>query len=258
MSFNSVSKELQNIISDNASGSRDLLDKLVTYFKEHRDEIDLGMITTLQQHFSDFQTIKNFLSNLEIAINDGSVEKFLSEYNQQDIFESIYNNFKSEIINYNSFLTISNSKTIFEVFKLIAKEKESIKVFVSEGRPVCEGKLLAENLAVIDISTALITESQIYETIQNCDCAVIGADKILTNGNVINKVGSNLLALACKKFDKPLFVLADKSKIGNDDSFIRKKMPRDEIYSGDKIEIEINNYYFEEIPKEYITKIITD
>lgn len=258
MSFSSVPKELQNIISDNTSGSRELLNKLVAYFKNHHEEINSGLISSLQRQFSDFQTIQKFLSDLKSALNENSIDKFLSEYSEQSIFKKIYENLKPEIIRYNSFVTISNSKTILEVLKLTAKEKESLQISVSEGRPILEGQILAENLASRDISATLITEAQLYDTIQNCDCGIIGADKILTNGNVINKVGSNLLALACKEFNKPLFVLADKTKFSKDNSFDKKEMPGKEIYKGKDNDIRIENYYFEEIPKEYITKIITD
>ena len=258
MSSKSVSKELQNIISDNTSGSRELLSKLFSYLKNHSDEINSELISSLQKHFSDFQTIQNFLSKLATALKENSIDKFLFDYDEQNFFEKIYTNLKPEIAGFNSFVTISNSKTILEVLKLCEKEKDLLKVFVSEGRPILEGQILAENLASEKISTTLITEAQLYETVGECDCGIIGADKILKNGNVVNKVGSNLLALACKEFNKPLFVVADKTKLSNDNLFDKKEMPGKEIYSGENTEIKIENYYFEEIPKKYITKIITD
>ena len=202
MSFKSVSKELQSILSDNISGSRELLDKLFVYLQNHREYINQELISLLQKHFSDFQTIQNFLLQLTTAIEKNSVSQYLENFNQSNIFKKIYANFKPEIENFNSFATISNSKTILEVLKLVAKEKESLQVFVSEGRPILEGRILAEELASENILTSLITESQIYDTVKIADCGIIGADKIFANGNVVNKVGSNLIALACKEFNK--------------------------------------------------------
>jgi len=258
MSSKPFSKKLQDIITDNTSGSRELLNKLVSYLSDHREEINSELVSSLEQYFSDFQTIQDFLSNLNSALEENSIDEFLSKYGEQRIFENIYKNLKPEIVHLNSFVTISNSKTILEVLRLLAKEKESLEIFVSEGRPILEGQILAENLASRDISATLITEAQLYDTIRNCNCGIIGADKVLLNGNVVNKVGSNLLALACNKFNKPLLVLADKTKFSKDNSFDKKEMPRVEIYKGKDNDIRIDNYYFEEIPKEYITKIITD
>ena len=253
-----ITDELHKIISDKTSGSRELLSKLSIYLKNHSDEINNELISSLQKHFPDFQTIQNFLSDLGKATQNNSIKKFLTNYNDKIIFENIYKNLKPFVSDFHSFITISNSKTIFEVMKLIAGNKESIEVTVSEGRPNFEGRILAENLASVNIKTTLITEAQIFNAVQNCDCGIIGADKILKNGNVVNKVGSNLLASSCKEFNKPFLVIADKTKFAKDNSFNTKEMPGEEIYPGKNKEIKIDNYYFEEIPKKYITKIITD
>ena len=43
------------------------------------------------------------------------------------------------------------------------------------------------------------------------DLAIIGADRIAVNGDTANKIGSLPLALACKRFEVPLFVAAPSS-----------------------------------------------
>ncbi len=260
MSFDSIPEDLQKIISDKTSGSRELLTALSDYLRNHMSEINLELILELENQFSDFQTIQNFLSDLRAAVLNNSIKEFLT--NQDDktklIFENIYKNLKPVIKDFFSFITISNSKTFFEVMKLTAVDKASIHIIISESRPMLEGKILAESLASDKINTSLITEAQIFNAVQKCDCGVVGADKILKNGNVVNKVGSNLLALACKEFNKPFFVIADKTKFSRDNSFNTKEMPGEEISSVKNKKIKIDNYYFEEIPKKYITKIITD
>ncbi len=260
MSSMRVSKELQNIISDNTSGSSELLYKLNNYIEKNRREINNELISLLQNSFPDFQTILDYLSKLKIALVNNKLDNFFSErkLNKEKMFNSIFHNLQKEIEHYNSFITISNSTTILEIFKLIYGLKKNLKVIISEGRPNCEGRILAQNLATENINTKLITEAQIFNSIKKCDCAVIGADRILANGNVINKVGSNLLALACKEYSKPFFVIADKTKLSDNSIFHKQEMPAVEIYNATNNEIEINNYYFEEIPNKFITKIITN
>lgn len=259
MSDNSFSDDLIKIVSDNKSGSRELLDNLHQYLKSNQDEIDKELIMYLSERLSEFQSIKNYLDDLNSALEKNSVTDFFErrEEDSKNIFNNIFDNLKPEIELFNSFITISNSKTIFEILKLLSHKKSNLRIRVSEGRPICEGRLLAENLAQANISVFLITEAQIYDAIQKVECGIIGADKILPNGNVINKVGSSLLALASKEFNKPFYVIADKSKLSKLNSFEKIKKPVEEIYSTNK-NIEMNNFYFEEIPKELITKVITD
>lgn len=252
-------KEYQRLIADNTSGSRELLIKLIKFLQKHQNEIDADIIIHLQNHFSDFQTINSFLKKFSIAFENKRLEHFFKENPIDDkvVYKKIFTNFLPYIKNFQTIITISNSKTISEVLKLISQSNKSLKVIISEGRPNNEGTIFAERLAESNISTTLITEAQIYQFAQKTDCAIIGADKILANGNVINKVGSYLLALACKELNKPFFVLADKSKSCLDNCFIPKEYNRDEIFKTEK-KIEIHNFYFEEITKELITEIITD
>lgn len=253
--------DYHNLITDNTSGSRELLIKLYEFLRKNHHQIDSDIIASLQENFSEFQSINTFLTEFRRAYNNNESEQFLNDNNyaaDKSIYSAILEKMKPHIENCNTFITISNSKTILEVLILISKSNKRLKVIVSEGRPNNEGALLAEKLTEKNISTSLITEAQIYNFVQQSDCAIIGADKILANGNVINKVGSNLLALACKELNKPFLVLADQSKFSADNKFLQKEKQREEIFQSVNKKIKVHNYYFEEIKKELITKIITD
>ncbi|KUG24729.1 translation initiation factor 2b alpha/beta/delta-type subunit [hydrocarbon metagenome] len=259
MISNKFAKEYHNLITDNTSGSRELLIKLYKFLRNNHHQIDSDIIAALQENFSEFQSISTFLTDFRRAFNNNDSEQFLNNYVADiSIYSSILEKMKPHIESCNTFITISNSKTILEVLILISKSNKRLKVIVSEGRPNNEGTLLAEKLTEINISTSLITEAQIYNFVQQSDCALIGADKILANGNVINKVGSNLLALACKELNKPFLVLADQSKFSADNKFLQKEKKREEIFQSVNKKIKVHNYYFEEIKKELITKIIID
>ena len=193
---------------------------------------------------NDSKSIDAFFNNL---INDKS-----------KMIEKIYKNSFDELNKFRKFITISNSNTLLNYFKIFANDVKDISVIVCESRPVFEGRTFAENLIQLGVNVKLITEAMIANEIKNIDAAVIGADSILQNGNVINKVGSRILAITSKYYNKPFYVLSDKSKTSNTNFINQKDRPVEEIWDSNKRKIEIENYYFEEIEKELITKIFTE
>jgi methylthioribose-1-phosphate isomerase len=87
---------------------------------------------------------------------------------------------------------------------------------------------------------------------------IVGADIILENGNVVNKTGSRNAAIICRHFHKPFIVLATKDKFVNKKFYKSNQENPGEILSKRNKNIEVNNYYFEEIEKALVTRIITD
>ena len=120
-----------------------------------------------------------------------------------------------------------------------------------------EGRILAEKLSKLKIDAELITEAAIALKINEAGAALIGADMILKNGNVINKTGSLTLATVCKFNSIPFYVAADKAKFSHNNKFEQKEMPHKEIWRHSNSKIKIKNFYFEEIDKKFISRIFT-
>lgn len=256
-----LNKALQKLINDKTSGSNELLLSLHKHIKKELKIFQLfpALILELKQKFSPFKNIQKYLDDFQVALKKkNELEKFFNLYDEMllNIYDNIYSKCKNTLINYSTFITISNSTTVFEIFKRLKKDKSRFKVYVSESRPKYEGRILAQKLAIEKINVQLITEAMLSEYVKNSDAAIIGADSILKNGNVINKVGSNVLAILCKHYKIPFYVLADKNKLSNNNSYDKKLMPSDEIWKQNN-NIKIINYYFEEINKKLITKVFT-
>lgn len=257
--------ELQKILADNKSGSVELLLKLNNYLSKNifsRSNYN-DLLKFLKKSFASFANIQNYLDELRKVIsseNQNNIISFFGEFENRKelIIKNIYNNCVSSLKNHNSFLTISNSSTILKILELLKKETSNLSITVCESRPVNEGQIMVQELNKIDIEVKLITEAMIASEIQKVDAAIIGADNVLPNGNVINKVGSNLIAIACKHYAKPFYVIADKSKSSSTGKFHEKEKPASEIWKNKPANMKIKNYYFEEIKKSLITKIITD
>lgn len=259
-----MNKELKNIINDNSSGSNQILLKLIDYCKKnYRSVEDINLVCKVsREKLLHFASIKNFINELKQKINHSSEKellRFLIDYEtaQIDAASLIYHNHHNTFDKIKSLTTISFSKTVLDIIKLISKRRKNLKVFVLESRPILEGRKLADELIKLNINTTIVVDSLMSYAVKNSDSVVIGADQILKNGNVVNKIGSFALALCAREFNKPIYVVADKSKFVNSSKFVPKKYPNSEVCKTKK-KIKIVNHYFEEVPANLITKILSN
>ncbi len=260
-----INNKLNNILNDKTSGSVEILLKLNSILISNCDNQKSVsyIINSVEYRLNEFQIINAYLNQVKKANNDNNRNKlkiFLNKYvddisNQNDI---IYEKAKKFIKGKNSILTLSNSKTIFEVLKRYRQENNKLKIFICESRPKNEGRILTKSLLKEGIKCELILDAMLPHFIQKADAVIIGADKMLINGNIINKVGSLNAAIICKYYKKPFYVIASKEKRSNQTSFKTNHGDSHEIWNFSHKNLKVNNFYFEEIDKRLITKIITD
>lgn len=257
---NQLNHQLKKIVEDNTSGSKEILQKLHLLLKDSIDNVTIDMIVRLKKDFQSFQSIRSYLDDLQKAIDQNKLEDFIESFDKHyiSIYDTIYHNFKKEVNKKNIFLTISNSTTLFEIFKRYAMENKELKVIISEGRPVLEGRILAEKLSNQNIDVTLITEAQSFEYLRKVEAVVIGADKLLANSNVVNKTGSNNLAVLANYFGKSFYVIADSSKKSKETKYEPEEKSFEEIWENKPGNVKISNRYFEVIDKKLITRIITE
>ncbi|MCH8941911.1 MAG: hypothetical protein IIA48_05675 [Bacteroidetes bacterium] len=254
---------LQSLLQDNTSGSVELTLKLNQILKETKNKEDIeNILYKVETHLKDFASINNYIFNIRNLLSDNKIKnlrKYFDSYEEQIIKQQkiIFKNAKPYIDNYKTFLTLSNSYTILQLLKRL-NEIKKINVVVCESRPKLEGRILAQKLSDEKVITNLITDSAMSIFIPQVEAVILGADKILNNGNIINKTGSFSAAIISQYYNKPIYVIADKSK------YVKK------VKQGNNVEekkntwnVDINNtsdkiIYFEEVPAKLITKIITD
>ena len=94
--------------------------------------------------------------------------------------------------------------------------------------------------------------------IKEVDAVFCGVDKILSDFSVVNKIGSLQLALLCKEYSKPFYVLGYENKISAERNFISKENNSIEIWKYNDKYLTIKNYYFEVVPFKLITTIFTE
>jgi methylthioribose-1-phosphate isomerase len=92
----------------------------------------------------------------------------------------------------------------------------AVHVLVDETRPFLQGaRLTAWELQRDGIPLTLITDSMAAAFMQRgeVDCVIVGADRIVANGDVANKIGTYGLAVLAHAHDLPFYVAAPSSTI---------------------------------------------
>ena len=118
------------------------------------------------------------------------------------------------------------------------------------------------------IPVTLITDTMVGYTMQNrmISKTIVGADRILATGHVINKIGTLALAILANHFRIPFYAAAPHSsfdlKARPDEVVIEERDPREVAFVGDhRIApegVQILNPAFDITEPKLITGIITD
>ncbi|WVU12426.1 S-methyl-5-thioribose-1-phosphate isomerase [Natranaerobius thermophilus JW/NM-WN-LF] len=147
---------------------------------------------------------------------------------------------------------------------------KDIFVYVDETRPRLQGaKLTAWELKQEQLPFALIPDSSAAVLIKNGDIDVIfvGADRIASNGDTANKIGTFMLSILAKKYKVPFYVVAPVSTIDfqakNGDDITIEERSSKEVTEIDGVrvaptDIQVYNPAFDITPAENITGIITE
>lgn len=144
------------------------------------------------------------------------------------------------------------------------------QVFVCETRPLLQGaRLTCWELDQSGIPVTLMVDSAAAGAVARgmVDVAIIGADRIAANGDVINKVGSYQLALACQRHSVPFYVAAPSSTI-DVKTATGSECPI-ELRSEEEVTCPLGKWWtvagikawnpaFDMVPAELITGIITE
>lgn len=264
--MNSKQREiLTKILSNKTSGSSEILSMLNTYLLHNISNRKLfhDTIRMVQSKFSHFAAINNYLNKLTgmLELKNGDLlEEYLINFKTEENlqFKIIFDNIFNKLPSAKSILTISKSGTLINIFKLWHKRKSNLKLIITESRPANEGKLMVKELLKTGLKIELITEAMSGIFIPKSDAVIIGADAVLKNGNVINKSGSLFLAVLCKYYKKPFYVLTTKSKFVNRNRYKISEELSDTVWKFAHPNLRTINIPFEEIDRKLITEIISE
>jgi len=155
------------------------------------------------------------------------------------------------------------------VLKLITSAIENgynLTVYVTEGRPDNTGEVMVkacqnikppgEDSSVspkLGVDVKIILDSSVASIMSKVDYVFLGAEAIVENGGIINKIGTFTMALCAKAHKKKVYVFTESLKFLNtfplDQSDISSVVPEMEDF---------DNLFSDYTPPEYINTLITD
>ena len=163
-------------------------------------------------------------------------------------------------------ITHCNSATVNAILKTAYNQGKDFKVIVCETRPRYQGRITAKELSHVGIDTTLIVDSAAHFFIRKMDKAIVGADAIVANGALVNKIGTSMLALAAHEARVLFFVAAETYKF-SPETMLGKLVKIEERSSSEIIpknelvkmpNITVRNPAFDLTPPEHIDLIITE
>ncbi len=153
----------------------------------------------------------------------------------------------------------------------VAHEKYGgdIKVYAAETRPRQQGaRITVFEMMEDGIDTTLITDGMIGTVFREgrIDCCVVGADRIVRTGHVINKIGTYTMAITAKYHNIPFYSVVPMSTIDwetNAEDVEIEERDSDEIRIINREYVtvpdaKVYNPAFDVTPPELVTAIITD
>lgn len=132
-------------------------------------------------------------------------------------------------------------------------------VFITESHPGNEGIEVAENLVQRSHSVTVIADAAAAHFLHQRDIerVLVGADTILPDGSIINKIGTRNIAITANHENIPVFVVASTDKIAPENTSHNERGPTTELYAG-SMDVTVENPRFDSTPPSHITGYITE
>jgi translation initiation factor 2B subunit (eIF-2B alpha/beta/delta family) len=277
-SFPGVLAAIRDLATDNRSGAAEILGRAADVFElltKAAGGGDPNLVAAvgaaLMKAQPDMASIANLVARAEAAAdsaaNSGEALMHASlaarEYVEWAIraAEAAARRAAELIAPGSSVLTHSRSSTVMKAFSLALREGRSFKLFVTESRPMMEGRAVAAEAAQLGASVTLVADAAAALVMDSVDLVIVGADKV-TPRSLVNKIGTRMIALAARERDRPLYAVCDTSKF---DKTGRSTGPQssaghepDELWPGAPERVRVLNLYFEETPLSLLTGVITE
>ena len=160
--------------------------------------------------------------------------------------------------------------TALGIIKTAFYENKEIFVYADETRPRLQGaRLTAWELQQANIPSTLISDSVAATLIRDgkIDLVILGADRVASNGDVCNKIGTFMLSALCKMYHVPFYSAApvstiDFSMISGSEIIIEERDANEVTVIGTEqiapTGFNVYNPAFDVTPHAHVTGIITE
>ncbi len=168
------------------------------------------------------------------------------------------------------FLVTAGIGTALGIVYTAVEKGKKVRVYADETRPLLQGaRLTAWELEMKGIDVTLICDNTAAFLMKKgmVDCVIVGADRIASNGDTANKVGTYNLAVLAEKHNIPFYVAAPHStfdfSLKNGDEIPIEERNPEEVYMGfgkrrAPDNINVFNPAFDVTPNNLITAFVTE
>jgi ribose 1,5-bisphosphate isomerase len=160
-------------------------------------------------------------------------------------------------------LTHCHSTNVVKSLIYAKKHGKKFSVYNTETRPLFQGRKTYQELSKAGIKTTMILDNAVGDAlekggnIKQADIMIIGADALLKNGDVMNKIGSNMFAEIAYDNKIPVYIIADSWKFSKRPVQIEERAHQ-EVWKHAPKHIRIKNPAFEKVDSKYITAIVSE
>ena len=167
-------------------------------------------------------------------------------------------------------LATAGHGTALGVFRSAVEAGKKISVIADETRPFLQGaRLTAWEMVQENIPVTLISDNMSGHLMSHgeIDAIVVGTDRVASNGDVANKIGTYMVAVLAKRHNIPFYVACplstiDRSIESGKDIPIEER-PTEEVTGYRDCQwaakgVEVRNPAFDVTPAELVTGIITE
>ena len=241
-------KEATNILvttdcpgSTSVSSGSDLFRRFIT-LASNQEDLELGnfekvkeiLINRGEQFLEKVLTCREKIAHLSVPfVNDGAV-----------------------------ILTHAHSRVVAGVLKEAAQRKKRFSVYVTESCPDKTGYQMEEALKEHNIPVTVILDAAAAYVLEKVDIVLVGAEGVVENGGIINKIGTYQLALCAKALNKPLCVVAESFKFVRFYPLNQRDLPNQYKYKASVLKKEIDlqqeHPFVDYTPPLLISMLITD
>jgi translation initiation factor eIF-2B subunit delta len=156
-------------------------------------------------------------------------------------------------------LTNGRSTTVRAALRHAQRAGRRFKVVCAEGRPACEGRTLAGELAAAGMSVTLVIDALAVTMVSQSHLVLVGADYLDAQG-LVNKVGTYGIALAAAAANVPIYALCGSEKF-LPPGYVppaQARWPAEQIWDDAPPRLEIINLYFDTTPLNALAGIVTE
>ena len=218
--------------------------------------------------------MRNAIRYIEWKIGDygwDTIEEFRTRIQElsDELFDEFYASRKhtaevgsKRILHGFTVLTHCHSSAVTMTLRKAAENGIDFNVICTETRPRYQGRITAQELIETGIDTTMIVDSAVRTFVKRADIVMLGSDAITSEGNVINKIGSGMVATVAHESRIPFYVVSellkfDPQTIHGEYEAIEERDPI-EIWQGAPNKLKILNPAFDVIRRDHIHGIICE